>query len=138
MADWITLTEADVLTQLSGAELAAVNAVSLKSGQDAPLPAIMADVSELVRGYCGRQAQGSTGTIPVRVKTKAIDIIIPRLFNRLGASVSKGRQDAAAAAEEFFEKQVQSGKFELVAGDTNIEQITRTDRVTGRDNLNGI
>ena len=83
---WITLTEADVQTKLAGAELTALKSVALSAGQGNPLPAILAQVVQEVRGYvaaCTQNKLGDGATIPQELETAALAIIRYRLATRL-------------------------------------------------------
>lgn len=83
---WIPLTEADVLTKLSGPEAAAMKTAALGSGQVNPLPEIIDQVIREVRGYCAacdRNRLGEGSTIPDELLGAAINRVRYELATRL-------------------------------------------------------
>ena len=83
---WITITEDDVKTRLTGAELSAFRTAALAAGQTDPLPEVIAQVTDEVRGYiaaCPRNSLGAAGTIPKRLLGAALNIIRYRVATRL-------------------------------------------------------
>jgi hypothetical protein len=83
---WITITEADVITKLSGPELAAMQSAALQALQVAPLPQIITDVTKEIRGYvggCAKNTLGTGATIPDELLGTAISRIRFELATRL-------------------------------------------------------
>jgi hypothetical protein len=86
---WITLTEADVLTRLSGPELAALKTAALQGGQANPLPEVLSQITREVRGYvanCDRNRLGEGATIPDELESAALSRIRYELATRLPVS----------------------------------------------------
>lgn len=82
---WRTLTTADIQTHLSGDELGKLQTAVLASGQTDPLPAIVTQVTDEVRGYVAAWAENELGPtgLPPQVIGAAIAIVAWRLCNRL-------------------------------------------------------
>jgi hypothetical protein len=126
MPSWITITEADLLTRLSSAELSALRAAALGVGQADPVAGIIGDVVQEIRGYCSSAgyALDALVTIPKRLKSAALDRIVWEIMKRPGATIidSDGaRKDANAAAIALFVR-VARGEFLLddnVTGSTS-------------------
>jgi hypothetical protein len=86
---WITLTEDDVLTALTGSEAEAFTTAALDDGQANPLPEIIAQVINHIRARvaaCRHNSLGTGDTIPDELKSAAVDIIAYRLATRLPIS----------------------------------------------------
>ncbi len=104
---WVTLTENDVERALSGAELAAFKTAALATGQEDPLPGILASVVREVRGRvaaCQRNKLGPDGTIPDECEAHALSMIAFRLINRLPgmSKFLEARQKASDDAAQFL------------------------------------
>lgn len=104
---WITIIEADLLTAISGPELAGFRDAALADGQADPVAPTIAQVIELVRGYvgaCKNNSLGPTGTIPKKLLPPALDLIAVRIPGRVGKSPKAGRKDAAEAATTLLQQ----------------------------------
>lgn len=82
---WTTITVEHVKTRLAGAELAAVQSAALAEAQTDPLPEIVGQVLDEIRGYvaAGGVTLGIAGTIPSKLVGAALAIIRYRLCTRL-------------------------------------------------------
>jgi phage gp36-like protein len=82
---WTTLNAAAVATRLTGPELAALQSAALADGQTDPLPEIVTQVVDEVRGYvaAGGITLGAAGTVPSKLVSAALAIIRYRLATRL-------------------------------------------------------
>lgn len=83
---WQPITEADVVTKLSGPEIAAMKTAALKAGQVNPLPGIITQIVGEVRGYvagCDANVLGAGETIPSELLGTAISRIRFELATRL-------------------------------------------------------
>jgi hypothetical protein len=112
---WITITEADLLTAISGDELTGYREAALASGQADPVAPTIAQVTDLVRGYvggCKSNQLGPAGTIPQKLIAPAVDIIVARIPNRVGKSPKPGRAENQKAAIELLER-VASCHFDI-------------------------
>jgi hypothetical protein len=83
---YITITEADVLTKLSGPEIAAMKTAAMQAAQTNPLPEIIEQVVGEVRGRvaaCTKNILGDGETIPQELLGAAINRIRFELATRL-------------------------------------------------------
>ncbi|MDR0536183.1 MAG: DUF1320 family protein [Puniceicoccales bacterium] len=83
---WISLTVDDVARKVAGAELEALRGAALGSGQPDPLPGLIADAVDKIRGYagaCSRNRLGPPGTIPHQLVDAALVLIRNSALNRL-------------------------------------------------------
>ena len=82
---WISITTDDVKTRLAGAEVTALQSAALAAGQTDPLPEIIAQVVDEVRGYVAAAGAtlGAAGTIPQKLLSAALAIIRYRICTRL-------------------------------------------------------
>jgi hypothetical protein len=114
---WIVPAESDVLTVLSGTELATYRAAATASGQADPVAPTLAQVVDLVRGYVGAykpNTLGLPGTIPQKLLAPALDLVAVRLPQRVGVAPKDVRKSAADQAVRLLEQ--------VSAGDFNIEE----------------
>jgi len=137
--DWITLTESDLLTVVSDAELTAWRQTALAAGQADPVSAVMATVALLVRGYAAHQVTpGATGTIPDTLTSTALDLVAYRLPLRVGDKPTEARKNAYDAAMELL-RSCAKGEFKLAGGGpARAEIVTSSDRQTSREKLEGL
>ena len=64
---WRAITEADLLTRISGPELESFREAGLAQNQEDPIAASMTQVTGTIRGYvaaCAKNTLGPEGTIP--------------------------------------------------------------------------
>ena len=77
---WITITEAHVLTQISGAELSALRTAALAALQADPVQPSIDQVTAEVRGYVAacksNTLDTTTSTIPDRLLRHAIALVV--------------------------------------------------------------
>ena len=104
---WITITEDDLLTVMSGPELKAIRAAALKTDQPDPVEPTLLQVADQVRGSvgaCENNRLGVTGTIPQKLLTTALDIAAYRIPSRVGITPKESRtnlyKDALALLKE--------------------------------------
>jgi len=123
---WTALTETEVLTRLTGSEVTAFKTSALASGQADPLPLVVTQVVDEVRGYIaatGKVTLGASGTIPSKLISATLAVIRVRLCNRLPGMKSlldEFRMKEYDNAITLFQ-QVAAGKFaveEPVTADT--------------------
>lgn len=96
---WITLTETNVITKLSGPEISAMKTAALQAGQANPLPGVISQVVKEIRGYvaaCSRNTLGEGETIPDELEGPAISRIRYELATRLPVAslLSEDRRSA--------------------------------------------
>lgn len=104
---WITLTEADLLLVISGAELEEYRTRALQAKQEDPVQLSMDLVVETVRGAIignPRNQVGADGTIPDGLKLSALDLIVWRIMLRCGRvnDPNGARKEAADKATELL------------------------------------
>lgn len=122
---WITITENDVKTRLAGAELSAYTTAARASGQANPLPEIIEQVVDEVRGYIAANKSNQLGagmTIPQKLLRATLNMIRYQLITRLPISISAERKDDNDKAVALMQ-QVATGKFaveEPVDADTEL------------------
>lgn len=112
---WITLTDTDLETRFAGAELTALRQKALSTGQSDPVPVVLDEVIDLVRGYVAAHTvnQLAVGaTIPAKLKTASLAIARYELLNRLSMRVSDDRKQAYLDAIRLLE-QVARGQFAI-------------------------
>lgn len=111
MAPWITPTETDILTRVSGPELDAFRTAALASGQSDPVPPLIVSVVNMMRGYisrCGNvdMTTKDAGTIPTSGLHAFLDIIVPTIQGRPAGAVIEGtngiRLDARGDAMKWL------------------------------------
>ena len=145
---WISITSSDVKVKLTGAELAALQSAALASGQSDPLPDIISQVSDEVRGYIAANRSntlGAAGTIPQKLLSAALSIIRYRLATRLPVK-SLLTEDRVKENEQAIRllEQVAADKFAIedpVSGETSgvsIEQASTPVRTATRTKLAGL
>jgi hypothetical protein len=104
---WISVTESDLATALTGPELSAAKTAALKAAQADPVPEDIAQVTREVRGRvaaCRSNQLGAAGTIPDECKAAAIDMVVYRLCKRVPgkALLTAERADAYDKAIAFM------------------------------------
>lgn len=126
---WITLTEADVLTRLSSPELTALKSAAKGVGQADPLPEIIEQVTDKIRGYCAAHRQnqlGDAGTLPPRLVSTALVMIRYELATRLpgmGSLIDALRQKEYDTAIDLL-KAVAKGDFALTDPDDTTDETS--------------
>ena len=145
---WSALTTANVKTRLTGAELAAMQTAALSAGQTDPLPDIITQVTDEVRGYVAanrKNTLGAAGTLPSKLHGAALAMIRYRLATRLPVKslLTEDRVKENEAAIRLME-QVAAGKFSIedpTSGDrsgVSIEQASTPTRIATRTKLAGL
>lgn len=112
---WISITEADLLTVISGAELSGYRGAALALAQPDPVQPTIDQVTDLVRGYvggCKTNTLGAGSTIPQKLLAPALDLIVVRIPLRVGQNPKTGRKEAADNAVALLE-QVAACKFDI-------------------------
>lgn len=144
---WITLTEADALTVVNAPTLAAARTAATKAGQADPLPAVLTQVTDQVRGSVGasgRYALGEAGTLPAKLRSTALDLLAVRLLGRLDLPISDAKQTLYKSAEATL-KAVAAGSFDIEeplilsdeASSTPKPRITARTRTFSREDGDG-
>lgn len=112
---WIEISVDDVKTRFAGAELTALQQKALSLGQGDPVPVVIAEVVDQVRGYvaaCSQNTLGAGATVPAKLKSAALAMVRFEALNRLGLSVSEDRRESYKQAIRLME-QVAACKFAL-------------------------
>ncbi len=147
---WITLTEDDIITKLSGPEKAAMNSAALQALQAAPLPEVIEQVVKEIRGYvaaCARNTLGDGPTIPDELLGAAVTRVRFELATRLPVPslLTEDRRRANETAITLL-RDVAACSFAIVAPDTPTSdevgapspQWSVRDRQFGRSQQDGI
>lgn len=84
---WAALTVADVESRIGGLELQGLRERAVADGQADPLPEVIIQVTDEVRGYiaAGGVQLGPAGTLPPQISSSALAMIRWRLGGRLSA-----------------------------------------------------
>lgn len=82
---WRSITTDDVLQTLAGAEMTALQTAAKASGQSDPLPGVIADIVNEVRGYiaAGQFDLGPDGTVPDQLRRATLIMIRTAAASRL-------------------------------------------------------
>ena len=123
---WAALTATEIKTRLSGPELTALQTQALASGQSDPLPDVISQVVEEVRGYvaAGGSPLGTAGTLPPQVRAAAIAIVRWRLGGRLAAGGAAGIFQTESRKQEYTDAIAQLK--DVAAGRCIVEAPTTT------------
>lgn len=125
---WIAIDTDDVKTRLAGAEVTALQSSALASGQADPLPEIVTQVVDEVRGYiaAGGFALEEGSKIPSKLLSAALAIIRYRCATRLPVKsfLTEDRVRENEAAIRLLER-VSDGKFAVE------EPVTEEDEASG-------
>jgi len=149
---WIPITEADLLTVLSGPELTGLREAALADGQADPVEPTIEHIVNRVRGDVATSGKyeldADTSTIPDRLLDAALAIIVMRFMSRPAASiiddVNEARAKAAQSAEALLER-VAEGNYAITDPETGAETsgsavnlVTHNVRNFTRDKMNGL
>lgn len=132
---WRALTEADLLTQISGPELDGFRAAALGDGQVDPIAPQMTSVVSEVRGYVAsnqRNQLGAVGTMPDELITHAAALVVIQLMSRAAGTIidpNNVRRDAGTAARRVF-VDVAAGRFTIIQPTAPIDANTGGPSVT--------
>lgn len=149
---WLAITYLDVEGSLSGPELQAYRRVAGNAAgeNDDKLALTIKQVTDEFRGHiedCAENKLGADGTLPERVHSHAVAIIRFHLLNRLGLTVSSGREKAYDVAVNF-QHRVSACKVKIERPDAEdiveesttpeIETISGTETQSSRTQLGGL
>lgn len=148
---WTEITESDVITKLSGPEIAAMKTAALQAAQINPLPGVIAQVVLEIRGYvaaCPNNTLGDGSTIPNELLGAAVSRIRFELATRLPVAslLTEDRRSANRDALTLL-RDVAACKFLVVqpetadadqAGGPAVENVSTTTKRYGRDKLSGL
>ncbi|HPA20752.1 MAG TPA: hypothetical protein PLU30_23595 [Verrucomicrobiae bacterium] len=149
---WTEITEALVLTKLSGPELSSLKTAALADGQANPLTEIIADVVTEVRGYVAgnpKNTLGSGSTIPDELMIATLAIIRLELLTRLPglkglitpervAAADAGREKCRDAARGLMAIEQPATASEQVIAGPSIELIESRARTATRAKMEGL
>jgi hypothetical protein len=106
---WRAITEVDLLTRISGPELAALRAAALKLAQADPIAATIAQVTRRVRravqSCVWNILDADTTKIPEDLLSEALDLIVWEIMKRPGCTIidnAGARKDANQAAIDML------------------------------------
>lgn len=138
---WREVTEADVLTAISGTELEAYRDAALQAGQADPVAPTISQVVNEVRGYVdasGRYSLGDGETVPEKLVNATVAIVVARIPARVGMSAGEAREKLADNARKLLES-VAAGRFGLEEPETpdTEESSAQTPSFKGRARRQG-
>jgi phage gp36-like protein len=115
---WITLSADDLLRSLSGPERQALQSAALGAGQSSPLPGILADITQEIRGYLAARPEaslGPAGTIPPSLTTAALSRARFEAFTRLPVTRALLTEDRVEANKQAIAllRDVAAGRFRV-------------------------
>lgn len=115
---WIVLTADELLRSLTGPEKAAVSSAALGAGQSDPVPTIIEDVVNEVRGYIAANSHnvlGISGTIPEKLKIATLSRARYEALTRLpiGRSILTEDRVKANEAARTLLRDVAAGRFQV-------------------------
>jgi len=144
---WVAITEAALLTHITGAELESLRAAALGATQVDPVAPSISQVTDLVRGYvaaCAKNVLDTTTTnIPARLLSAACDLVVAEIINRVeGYNLSENRQDKVKASTKLLES-VALCKFAIEDPTTGLDtgpdiEEQHTERVATRESMDGL
>lgn len=82
---WQTVTEADVLTKISGDELTNFRAAALAPAQVDPLAEVIENAVRMVRSYvvaCRNNRLNAGSTVPHALVGVTVDLVVPQMMTR--------------------------------------------------------
>lgn len=148
---WLQITEALVVSKLSGPETAALKSAALATAQSDPLAEVIGQVVAEVRGYVGACASNTLGegdTIPSELLGAAISRIRFELATRLPvASLLTEDRRAANSNALTLLRDVAACKFAVLspttaaaqqAGGPAVQVVSSTTRQASRSRLSGL
>jgi hypothetical protein len=142
MSDWVVITESDLLTRVSGAELSSLRAAALADGQADPVAQTIEIVTNEILGYLPRSVTPSAAnTIPSRLLSAALDRVAWLLMSRPGAMIidtNDARKDANTAAIKLFESVASGGGFKVTSSAGTGVAHAAPKRTTKREDLKGL
>lgn len=121
---WRAITEADVLTQISGAELEAIRAAALADDQDDPVAPTITQVTMEVRGYVAgcteNQLDADETKIPEELVGHAVALFVEKFIGRpAGLSIDPaGVRERAVARAHSVLRDVSKCDFKIVQPET--------------------
>lgn len=140
---WTTITEDQVRSQLSEAELAAMRTLSLQGGATDPLIHQITHVTDYVRGFVRQVMDLEAAGVPPSLVVPAIDIIVYRILQRVAPTLAEKRKPLYDEALRLLDK-VAKGDFDPTDGVTandaaiGFELVCYQPRVATRPALAGL
>ncbi|ODU24840.1 MAG: hypothetical protein ABS95_01425 [Verrucomicrobia bacterium SCN 57-15] len=125
---WAALTVDDIKTRLSGPELNSLQSSALAAGQNNPLPEVIAQVTDEIRGYIRpRGTLGPEGTLPPQVFSAALAIIRWRVMGRMSVGSAGLILQSEPRRKEYEDamaliKDIGAGRFVVETPDTESAQ----------------
>jgi len=147
---WEAITEAHLLTKISGAELEALREAALASAQVDPVAPSIVHVTGEVRGYVAAHKPNlplptSTTTIPERLMGHAVIMTVTEIIVRVpGYDLDEDRQRQLKRAYQVMDD-VAKGDFSIEDPSTGLdpgggamEVVNSVTRHASRENLDGL
>lgn len=102
---WRAITEADLLTRISGAELQTFRQAVLAAGQADPVQPVFDQVTDQVRGYvagCPANKLGPDGTIPVKLLGPTLALCVMEVMARCGGRIVDPGEHRRQSARDAY------------------------------------
>jgi hypothetical protein len=129
---WAALTADEIKTRLTSDELTKLQTYALAPGQADPLPDVLLQVTDEMRGYIAkRNPLGAAGTLPPQVRRAAIAMARWTLLGRIGIGTQGSISQSDSRKKEYEDalalmKDVVKGDFKVEAPDTPGPEATTT------------
>jgi len=144
---WAAITEANVLTHISGTELTTLRSAALAAAQADPVQPSIDQVTSTVRGYVAACSENTvdedTTKIPTRLLDAACAMIVAAIIGRVpGYELDDKKQDRYDKAISLMNK-VAACKFAIQDPETGLDvgggiETSHTTRKATRSSLNGL
>jgi len=111
---WVTLTETDLLSRLSGPEVEAFKNAVLDGREGDVIASALTQTVDMARGYIAASfTLGASGTIPQKLKGAVLDIAVIDAMKRAGGVIIDPGGERKAAKDDAIRllEKVASGDF---------------------------
>lgn len=141
---WREITEADLLTRISGSELDSLREAALGDGQSDPVSSVIIQITNQVRGYvaaCDDNVLGDADTVPESLLGVSLDLILIEIQTRVAGVMidPEGIREEKMKSAMKILRDVAACKFkvELPDGETAAtESDVELNDVRDRDDYN--
>lgn len=99
---WRVIIESDVQGALNNSELEKYREL-VAAGEADPVAKVIGRITDMARGYVGKQTSLSAAGLPPEVIDAVVSIIVYRIADRANSDLGKARKPAADDAQKFLE-----------------------------------
>ena len=139
MSDWITISPTDIYDYLAAEQAEALRGAALGTGQNDPLPTLIADVVARIRaeiaGGAGNTLSPAADSIPSELRGAALALIVEAAQSRLPSLEMSDDQVRLANAARALLKRVADGDLRVTCAASGTGSVVvgrRIGSVTGR------